>query len=107
MPRPPVQPDPAAYSAAREACRAAAPDVFFACHLLPRPERHAVYTLAVLWDQLRQIIDAPVEAPTEGNGEPGSQLPEGVVAGCVSCGGDSVEQRQAVGVAVLDFLYSG
>lgn len=100
----PAQFDAAQRRAGRDACRAASADLFFAAHFLPRIQRQAIYTLAAVGRQLRDILD-----PCPGGGAPqaGESACSGV-GGCATCaGGETPQQRRAVCAAVLDFLYSG
>ncbi len=85
--------------AAGRICRQRFPEIHFAAHLLPRPQRNAVLCLAAAVDQVQQIIHppAPTEHPDAASSSCGS--------GCCGChGGD---ERRRIALAVIDHLYRG
>ncbi len=92
---------------ARRACFAAEPDLFFATHFLPKAQRHAVDSLAVVLAQLRQIMIPKCDSPAKPLGHAAGGSSCATPADCADCGGESVERRREVCSAVLDYLLSG
>lgn len=90
----------AGYAAARQVCRRAWPDVHFAAHLLARTDRHALFVILAVLEQLRQIVWSDDQDACRDDAAPD-------VSACDTCTGDTCEQRGKVCAAVLDALFAG
>ena len=69
--------DPRRYRAARDLCRAEAPDLFFAACFLPKRLRHDVHVMRAVSAVLVQIVDPPPNVTPQ-------TVTEG--RGCAACG---------------------
>lgn len=102
--------DPQQFQAARDLCRRVDPDVYFAAHFLPAERRGAVYAVAAMVEQLRDIVTPRPEQTAVCANDP-TVAPQSCTAeaqaGCSSCGGETPEQRRHVCSMVLEFLYGG